>query len=218
MRALLCLIAMAVAGADAFAQYTSILETGSKHYIVDNNVNLRSGPGKEFAVVGKLSAGAEVVVVEASDIWLDIDGVESPWYKVIADGQTGYVCGRYVSHKELAISLDGKTEIFACVNFCAKKNTPLDEYLVSFGNYDAEAVLICDGSVRAVYLSARPEKELNATTVYKWLRKKDGAIYLTAVRGFWDGDSGWSKTRYYRYAPHKLTFVKEIDTPFESGE
>lgn len=49
-------------------------------------LNLRTGPGTDYTVIGRLLNGAEVKVLDESD----------GWYKVVIPEQTGYVCGKYL--------------------------------------------------------------------------------------------------------------------------
>lgn len=49
-------------------------------------LNLRTGPGTDYTVVGHLLNGTSVEVLEESD----------GWYKVVVPEQTGYVCGKYL--------------------------------------------------------------------------------------------------------------------------
>lgn len=57
----------------------------------DSSLNVRSGPGKEYGVIGKVK----------NNIVLHITGqTEDGWYQIELDGQTGYVSGQYVSAEE----------------------------------------------------------------------------------------------------------------------
>ena len=49
-------------------------------------LNLRTGPGTDYTVIGRLLNGAEVKVLEESN----------GWYKVVVPEQTGYVYGKYL--------------------------------------------------------------------------------------------------------------------------
>lgn len=53
---------------------------------VSTYLNLRTGPGTDCTVIGRLLNGAEVKVLEESN----------GWYKVVVPEQTGYVCGKYL--------------------------------------------------------------------------------------------------------------------------
>ncbi len=51
---------------------------------ITSYLNLRSGAGMNYGVIGKLANGTEVEVI----------GEENGWYQVTVDGQTGYVYSR----------------------------------------------------------------------------------------------------------------------------
>ena len=61
-------------------------EQSGKVVNVRTYLNLRTGPGTDYTVVGRLLNGAEVKVLEESN----------GWYKVVVPEQTGYVCGKYL--------------------------------------------------------------------------------------------------------------------------
>ena len=61
-------------------------EQAGKVVNVRTYLNLRTGPGTDYTVIGRLLNGAEVKVLEESN----------GWYKVVVPEQTGYVCGKYL--------------------------------------------------------------------------------------------------------------------------
>ena len=61
-------------------------EQSGKVVNVRTYLNLRTGPGTDYTVVGRLLNGAEVKVLEESN----------GWYKVVVPEQTGYVYGKYL--------------------------------------------------------------------------------------------------------------------------
>ena len=61
-------------------------EQAGKVVNVRTYLNLRTGPGTDYTVVGRLLNGAEVKVLEESN----------GWYKVVVPEQTGYVYGKYL--------------------------------------------------------------------------------------------------------------------------
>nr|NLI48845.1 SH3 domain-containing protein [Propionibacterium sp.] len=65
--------------------------------VATTDVNLRSGPGMSYDVIGVVRQGERVLAV----------GVEGSWVKVTADGRTGYVFGDYVTRTE---SSEGGTQ------------------------------------------------------------------------------------------------------------
>lgn len=61
-------------------------EQAGKVVNVRTYLNLRTGPGTDYTVIGQLLNGAEVKVLEESN----------GWYKVVVPEQTGYVYGKYL--------------------------------------------------------------------------------------------------------------------------
>lgn len=57
---------------------------------ITSYLNLRSGAGMSYGVIGKLTNGTEVEVI----------GEENGWYQVTVDGQTGYVYSDYLEVTE----------------------------------------------------------------------------------------------------------------------
>lgn len=57
---------------------------------ITSYLNLRSGAGIDYGVIGKLTNGTEVEVLDE----------ENGWYQVTVDGQTGYVYSDYLEVKE----------------------------------------------------------------------------------------------------------------------
>jgi len=57
---------------------------------ITSYLNLRSGAGMDYGVIGKLTNGTEVEVI----------GEENGWYQVTVDGQTGYVYSDYLEVTE----------------------------------------------------------------------------------------------------------------------
>lgn len=64
---------------------------------ITSYLNLRSGAGMDYGVIGKLTNGTEVEVI----------GEENGWYQVTVDGQTGYV---YSDYLEVAENTTEETE------------------------------------------------------------------------------------------------------------
>lgn len=68
-------------------------------YKVTDGVNVRSGPGTEYAILGTVETGYDVVVVCAIDGQL-IDGPLGPtskWLRIQLNAMTGYVTSEYVA-------------------------------------------------------------------------------------------------------------------------
>ncbi|MCD8004183.1 MAG: DUF4366 domain-containing protein [Oscillospiraceae bacterium] len=59
---------------------------------ITSYLNLRSGAGMDYGVIGKLTNGTEV----------DVIGEENGWYQVTVNGQTGYVYSDYLEVTETA--------------------------------------------------------------------------------------------------------------------
>lgn len=74
-------------------------EQSGKVVNVRTYLNLRTGPGTDYTVIGRLLNGAEVKVLEESN----------GWYKVVVPEQTGYVCGKYLEIMDFPKENSGNT-------------------------------------------------------------------------------------------------------------
>ncbi|MCD8225410.1 MAG: DUF4366 domain-containing protein [Clostridiales bacterium] len=76
---------------------------------VDTWLNLRSGAGMDYDVIGKISNGAEVEIISEED----------GWCQVMVPEQTGYVYGEYLESQESAddSEMDGLDELFMLMLF-----------------------------------------------------------------------------------------------------
>ena len=64
---------------------------------VRSYLNLRTGPGTDYSIIGHLLNGMEVEVV----------GENNGWYEIIVPEKRGYVCGKYL---EVLAAQMGSTE------------------------------------------------------------------------------------------------------------
>ncbi|MCD8054675.1 MAG: DUF4366 domain-containing protein [Lachnospiraceae bacterium] len=72
---------------------------------INTYLNLRSGAGTDYSVIGKLTNGTEVEII----------GEENGWYQVVVPEQTGYVYGDYLEVLESAAEdedMEGLDEFF----------------------------------------------------------------------------------------------------------
>lgn len=99
-------------------------EQAGKVVNVRTYLNLRTGPGTDYTVVGRLLNGAEVKVLEESN----------GWYKVVVPEQTGYVCGKYLEIMDFPKENSGNTADMAglleillkyCTAFRSSSSAPL---------------------------------------------------------------------------------------------
>ena len=99
-------------------------EQSGKVVNVRTYLNLRTGPGTDYTVIGRLLNGAEVKVLEESN----------GWYKVVVPEQTGYVCGKYLEIMDFPKENSGNTADTAglleillkyCTAFRSSSSAPL---------------------------------------------------------------------------------------------
>ena len=99
-------------------------EQAGKVVNVRTYLNLRTGPGTDYTVIGRLLNGAEVKVLEESN----------GWYKVVVPEQTGYVCGKYLEIMDFPKENSGNTADTAglleillkyCTAFRSSSSAPL---------------------------------------------------------------------------------------------
>jgi uncharacterized protein YraI len=65
---------------------SSLFTLASDYYVTTSDLNLRTGPGKEYSVSYTLSKGSEVEIISK----------ESNWYKITYSGNTGYVHSKFL--------------------------------------------------------------------------------------------------------------------------
>jgi len=75
--------------------------------VIDNRINVRSGPGTEYGQLFRLNAGDKVVVLEKSEATLKAEGAVAHWYKIECWMGTGYMCARWLSSAWAEGDLDG---------------------------------------------------------------------------------------------------------------
>lgn len=99
-------------------------EQAGKVVNVRTYLNLRTGPGTDYTVIGRLLNGAEVKVLEESN----------GWYKVVVPEQTGYICGKYLEIMDFPKENSGNTADTAglleillkyCTAFRSSSSAPL---------------------------------------------------------------------------------------------
>ena len=142
------LAALALAQTAFTEEYLVKLPQNSEHYVIDDNVNVRAEPSLNGNKLFKLNTGDKVVILSKSladynyyrmeaaewekakteaerEPFLLTEGLWAPWYKIRCDKGEGYICGRYLSCKELELDTDcdGKTEVLACLSTSKKKGT-----------------------------------------------------------------------------------------------
>jgi hypothetical protein len=67
-------------------------QLGGTYHVGGSVVNLRSGPGTQYAIVAKLQPGVDVLLLEV------LDG----WWRVGVNGTAGFVAAQYLKADELA--------------------------------------------------------------------------------------------------------------------
>ena len=193
----------------AFPQvYSVLLTVDTTHYIIDNHVNVRNEPSVSGSVIGQFKAGDKVTIREVTDEWYEADGVCAPWYKVSSPDLLGYVCGRYMTHKEAVgdIDRDGLDELIGCVTVSENKGTPFSAYMIDYKNWDIDHAIIKNGRVTKLNLSVNPKEEFHAAWSYS-ISVCDQVIppvtFLIVAKGFGDGGGSWEDNIYYYYHPDK---------------
>ena len=64
---------------------------GKKRVMATSNANVRTGPGKEFAAIGKAIEGKTAVYTGETKS----DKKGNAWYKVKVGGKTGWISAKY---------------------------------------------------------------------------------------------------------------------------
>lgn len=66
----------------------TVTEAEGTAVITAESLNVRSGPSKEYDIIGKAKAGEEFAVSGQTD---------NDWYRIAYDGKEGYVSGKYAT-------------------------------------------------------------------------------------------------------------------------
>lgn len=88
---MLGMMRLPVYGAEEF----SVQELSGEGTVTSDSLNIRSGPGTEYDVVGKAAKGTVLVVTGQAD---------NGWYRIELEGKNGYASGKY-------ITFEAKTDI-----------------------------------------------------------------------------------------------------------
>lgn len=98
-------------------------------------LNVRSGPGTDFPIIGGLSSGCAISII----------GQEGSWWKIKYNGGAGYVSGKYidttaalVSEAESPVSFRGTVRVNTALNI---RNSPWGDILGTFSDGDAVEVV-----------------------------------------------------------------------------
>ena len=100
-----------------------------------NALNVRSGPGTDYPIIGGVCAGAAVSIISE----------ENGWWKIKYNGSFGYVSGKYIDtsaamvpETEKAESFSGTVHVDTSLNI---RNSPWGEILGRFSNGDRVEVV-----------------------------------------------------------------------------
>ncbi|NLL79444.1 MAG: SH3 domain-containing protein [Clostridiales bacterium] len=98
----LCALCMLCSGFTVFAGEDSIKRIQGTAVIETDSLNVRSGPGKDYDVIGKAKAGEQFAV----------DGETSNgWYRIDYNGKEGYVSGEFAGFTDSAQADQEKDDV-----------------------------------------------------------------------------------------------------------
>ncbi|MCD8396197.1 MAG: DUF4366 domain-containing protein [Lachnospiraceae bacterium] len=83
---------------DTSEEETEVIGTGTVK--VNSRLNLRSGAGTDYSVIGQLLNGTEVEVI----------GQDGNWYEIVVPEMTGYVYGDYLDVSEDTVTVESDSE------------------------------------------------------------------------------------------------------------
>ena len=86
---MLGMMRLTVYGAEEF----SVQELSGEGTVTSDSLNIRSGPGTEYDVVGKAAKGTVLVVTGQAD---------NGWYRIELEGKNGYASGKYITFEAKA--------------------------------------------------------------------------------------------------------------------
>ena len=153
-------------------------------YVTSSDVNVRSTPDTSGAVVTTCQAGTPVEVI----------GVNGRWYKVRANGQTGYISGPYVSYTSSGSSASSSSGDANLSGSAVSSNSSNVRYikgsnvrLRSGASTSSGVICICNNGAQVT---------LNSVS--------NGWAYVTTS----DGKTGYVAAAYLSYSP-----LSEVNTP-----
>lgn len=176
------------------------------HYVIENRVNVRDESGINGNILFQLNAGDKVQIkgYDWDEELYYAGDYYAHWIKISCSRGDGYICGRYVSCKEVEGDFDGDgvEEVFACLNLSNSEKCPIHEYRMSFDNVDKEHVLIKNGTVR----------HIDFESIYGGPIKKDAKYFCVCANelnpkvnficvriGFGDGGGLWNTDKYFYF-------------------
>lgn len=81
----------------------SSLTKGDTTYLFGDNVKLRAEPYTDAEALEVLKIGSQVEIIEQTEVKMMYRGINSPWYKVKVEHQTGYILGSLLSLSKVDI-------------------------------------------------------------------------------------------------------------------
>lgn len=102
----------------------SVVTYGQESYVVDSDkLNLRNGPGKNYAVIGSISKGANVEIINKLD---------DPWWKISFNGELGFVHSDFLKEDRYAKwekKIYSSGEAPECSNIVPEYDKEIENYL-----------------------------------------------------------------------------------------
>ncbi|MDC1162090.1 SH3 domain-containing protein [Tenacibaculum sp.] len=72
-------------------------ENGDVAYIFGDNVRLRTSPSSESETLKLLKIASKITILEKTNNKNNFKGIQTPWYKIKYNDQTGYILGGLIS-------------------------------------------------------------------------------------------------------------------------
>jgi len=149
-----------------------------KYHILDYPVNVRSQPGLNGSVIGKLDFDSEIEIIENTKKEQTIDNKTHYWYKINYKNLTGYIWGGLIAVDTKSLSLEGN-KIMAYFRYSYIEGTSFDNI-----NYYYRNMVLPDDIF--IYIN---QKRINIIDVVKKVYLEEyslirGKKYF--VRDFWN--------------------------------
>jgi hypothetical protein len=97
-------------------------------YVLGNDVALRSGPATTAELVATLSAGTALTIEEASTEELELRGIRSAWYRVVAEERTGWLWGGDIAQHSFGSTADALVKFIGGVDHITPSDTGFTDF------------------------------------------------------------------------------------------
>lgn len=116
--------------------------------VTEEVINVRSGPGTNYEKLFQVKAGDIVEVISKCDEKMYADDAYANWYKIEKDGQTGFMCSRWLSGDFLKVSFDDNSYCYIAYEAFYIIPENFDPDWDSYTYIEDDFIFIKDGKIK----------------------------------------------------------------------